>query len=218
MASKKVGVIGSGVVSQSLADGFLKHGYEVMRGTREPSKLEEWKKKAGPKATVGTFTDAARSADLVVLAVKGTAAESAVSLCGPEHLAGKTVIDAMNPIADAPPTNGVLKFFTSLDESLMERLQKLAPKARFVKAFSSVGNAYFVNPDFGGTRPTMFVCGNDGPAKGQVKEILTQFGWETEDMGGVEAARAIEPLCMLWCIPGLLRNQWTHAFKLLKKA
>jgi predicted dinucleotide-binding enzyme len=217
VTSKKVGVVGSGIVSQVLSDGLLKHGYEVMRGTREAAKLADWRKKAGPQASVGTFADAARFGDLVLLAVKGAAAESAIKLCGPENLAGKTVIDATNPIAEAPPTNGVLKFFTSLDESLMERLEKASPKSRFVKAFSCVGNAHMVNPDFGGVKPTMFICGNDASAKGQVREILTQFGWETEDMGGAEAARAIEPLCMLWCIPGLLRNQWSHAFKLLKK-
>ena len=99
----------------------------------------------------------------------------------------------------------------------MERLQKKAPEAYFVKAFSCVGNGVMVDPDFGDTKPTMFICGNHSAAKEKVVEILTQFGWETEDMGGAEAARAIEPLCMLWCIPGFKQNQWTHAFKLLKK-
>jgi len=217
MGVKKVGVVGSGVVSQVLADGFLKHGFEVMRGSREVAKLAGWKKTAGEKASVGTFADAARFGEIVALAVKGSAAESAVSLCGADALAGKTVIDANNPIADVPPVNGVLKFFTTYDESLLERLQKLAPKAHFVKAFSCVGNAQMVNPDFGGTKPTMFICGNDAAAKTQVNEILSRFGWESEDMGAAEAARAIEPLCILWCIPGFLRNQWGHAFKLLKK-
>ncbi|MBI4565242.1 MAG: NAD(P)-binding domain-containing protein [Planctomycetes bacterium] len=217
MAAKKIGVIGSGVVSQVLADGFLKHGYDVMRGSRDPAKLAGWKAKAGARGATGSFADAARFGELVVLAVKGAAAELAVMLCGPEHLSGKTVIDAMNPIADVPPENGVLKFFTTLDEALMERLQKLAPQANFVKAFSCVGNALMVNPDFGGVKPTMFICGNNGRAKEEVKDILTRFGWEAEDMGAAEAARAIEPLCMLWCIPGFQRNQWTHAFKLLKK-
>jgi predicted dinucleotide-binding enzyme len=213
----KIGVIGSGAVSEVLAGGFLKHGYDVMRGTREAAKLGEWKNKAGARASVGSFAETAKFGEIVALAVKGTAAESAVKLAGTETLAGKTVIDATNPIADAPPSNGVLRFFTSFDESLMERLQKLAPKARFVKAFSSVGNGQFVNPDYGGTKPTMFICGNDARAKKEVEAVLTQFGWEIEDMGGAEAARAIEPLCMLWCIPGFLRNQWTHAFKLLKR-
>ena len=144
-----------------------------------------------------------------------TAAEEAVKLAG-SGVSGKTVLDATNPIADAPPTNGVIAFFTGPNDSLMERLQKAAPAAHFVKAFSCVGNARMVNPDFKGTRPTMFICGNDANAKDQTRGILEQFGWDTEDMGGVEGARAIEPLCMLWCIPGMLRNQWTHAFKLLK--
>lgn len=74
-----------------------------------------------------------------------------------------------------------------------------------------------VNPDFGGIRPSMFICGNDAGAKQAVSKILDQFGFEVEDMGSVEAARAIEPLCILWCIPGFLRNEWSHAFKLLKK-
>ncbi|MGK3967278.1 NADPH-dependent F420 reductase [Sorangium sp. So ce118] len=213
----KVAVLGSGIVGQVLADGFLKHGYSVMRATREPSKLAAWQSDAGPKATVGTFAEAAKFGDLVVLAVKGTAAEQAVELAGPQALAGKTVIDATNPIADEPPVNGVLKFFTGPNESLLERLARRAPDARFVKAFSSVGSVWMVNPDFGGVRPTMFICGDDAAAKKRVEGILDTFGWETEDMGSVEAARAIEPLCMLWCIPGLQNNRWTHAFKLLKK-
>lgn len=217
MTARRIGVLGSGQVGEALANGFLKHGHEVMRGTREPAKLDAWRKGAGPHASAGTFADTVRFADVVVLAVKGTGAESAVKLCGAENLAGKTVIDATNPIADAPPTNGLIKLFTGSNESLMERLQALAPKARFVKAFSCVGNALMVDPDFGGPKPTMFMCGNDAGAKAEVQGILTKFGWEWEDLGGAEGARAIEPLCVLWCIPGLLRNEWSHALKLLKR-
>jgi hypothetical protein len=211
-----IGVLGSGVVGKVLADGFLEHGYEVMRGSREPAKLADWQAQAGPRASTGTFADTARFGDLIVLAVKGTAAASAVAACG-GALAGKTVIDTTNPIADAPPVNGVLRFFTGPNESLMEQLQRQAPDARFVKAFSCVGAGRMVNPQFAGGPPTMFICGNDAAAKGEVRSILDRFGWETEDMGAAEAARAIEPLCMLWCIPGFRENRWTHAFKLLTK-
>ncbi len=214
---EKVAVIGSGVVGQTLAEGFLKHGFEVMRGSREPGKLADWKRSAGLRAHTGTFSEGARFGEMVVLAVKGTAAESAVELCGAANLAGKTVIDATNPIADMPPVNGVLSFFTGPNESLMERLQKKVPAAHFVKAFSCVGNSFMVNPDFAGVKPTMFICGNNADAKRNATEILHRFGWDVEDMGAVEAARAIEPLCMLWCIPGLRENRWFHAFKLLKK-
>ncbi len=213
---KKVAVLGSGVVGQTLADGFLKHGYEVMRGSRDPKKLAEWKAGAGDKASAGTFADAAKFGEIVVLAVKGSAAESVLELAG-EGISGKTVIDATNPIADEPPENGVIRFFTNINDSLMERLQKRFAKAHLVKAFSSVENAFMVNPDFGTVKPTMFICGDHGASKEQTTAILTQFGWETEDMGASTAARAIEPLCILWCIPGMTGKGWNHAFKLLRK-
>jgi predicted dinucleotide-binding enzyme len=150
-----------------------------------------------------------------VLALKGTIAKKVLGLMRHENLNGKTVIDTTNPLADAPPVNGVLKFFTSLDSSLMEELQETVPDANFVKAFNSVGNAFMVDPSFG-SKPTMFICGNSENAKNEVSVIINKFGWETADFGMVESARAIEPLCMLWCITGLTKNEWMHAFKLLK--
>jgi predicted dinucleotide-binding enzyme len=166
---------------------------------------------------VGTFARAAESGELLVLAVKGTAAADVLRLAGAKNLAGKAVIDACNPIADDAPVNGVLKFYTSYNESLMEQLQREFGNAHFVKAFNSVGNACMIDPKFEGGKPTMFICGNNEGAKKTVARICDEFGWETADMGAVEAARAIEPLCILWCIPGFLRNEWTHAFKLLRK-
>lgn len=213
---RKVGVIGSGVVGEALANGFIKYGDAVMRGSRDPGKLSEWKAGAGPNASSGTFAQAAEFGEVVVLAVKGSGAEAAVDACGAERLAGRIVIDATNPIAERPPVNGVLQFFTGPNESLMERLQAKAPRARFVKAFSSVGNALMIDPDFGGLRPTMFICGNDDAAKHEVTAILDRFGWDAADMGLAESARAIEPLCQLWCLPGFRENSWTHAFKLLR--
>ncbi len=210
----QIGVLGSGIVAQTLAAGLRKHGHDVAMGTREPAKLSSWA--AGePGIGVLSFNAAAAFGDLIVLAVKGTAAEQALDLAGAANLAGKVVMDTCNPIADLPPEHGVLRFFTTLDDSLIERLQRHVPQARFVKAFSSVGNARMVNPVFAGGRPSMFICGNDEAAKASVRVLVDQLGWDTEDMGRVEAARAIEPLCMLWCIPGLLRNEWSHAFKVL---
>jgi predicted dinucleotide-binding enzyme len=208
----KISILGSGTVGEVLADGFRKHGHDVVRGSRDPGKLAAWAQKTGGRAA--TFAAAAAGAEVVVLAVKGSAAGHALELAG--DLSGKIVIDATNPIADAPPQDGVLRFFTNLDESLMERLQAQAPAARLVKAFSCVGNAFMVNPTLPGGPPTMFICGNDDAAKATVTELLTQFGWDTADMGTATAARAIEPLCMLWCIPGLRGGGWSHAFKLLK--
>jgi len=212
----KVGILGSGDVGKTLAKGFLKHGYQVAIGSDHAEKLAEFKRE-NPQMETVTFEQAAQSGDIVVLCVKGTVAEKIIEKVK-RHLSGKTVIDTTNPIADAPPENGVLKYFTSFEQSLMERLQKIAPDAQFVKAFNSIGSGLMINPDFrDNTKPTMFICGNNDDAKKKVHEILEKFGFETEDMGKAESARAIEPLCMLWCIPGFLRNEWAHAFKLLKK-
>ena len=160
----KVGILGSGMVGETLSNGFLKHGHEVMRGSRDPKKLATWRAGAGDRAQVGTFEETAKFAELAVLGVKGTAAEEAIALCK-GALDGKTVLDTTNPIAEAPPVNGVLQYFTGQNESLLERLQRVFPAVHFVKAFSSVGSAAMVNPDYGGIRPSMFICGNDTGAK-----------------------------------------------------
>jgi predicted dinucleotide-binding enzyme len=211
----KVGILGSGGVAQVLGAGFLKHGHEVKLGSREPDKLKTWAAQH-PRAELGSNAEAAQFGELLVLCAKGTAAAESLRLAGTANLAGKTVIDTTNPIADAPPTHGVLSYFTSMNESLMERLQREFPDARFVKAFNSVGGALMVNPPFK-DRPTMFLCGDDEAAKQTVSRVLEQFGWEPADMGKVEAARALEPLCILWCLPGLARGDWSpRAFKLVR--
>ena len=212
-----IGILGSGIVGQTLANGFLKYGHQVKIGTSDKGKLNDWLKNAGAGASVVSFNEAAEFGDIIVLAVKGTAALAVLEKAGSNNLANKTIIDATNPIAEVPPVNGVLQFFTDINSSLMEMLQSKFPSANFVKAFSCVGNSLMVNPDFNGIKPTMFIAGNNINAKAVVKEILDNFGWEVEDMGTVEAARAIEPLCILWCIPGFRESRWTHAFKLLKK-
>ncbi|HXW08394.1 MAG TPA: NAD(P)-binding domain-containing protein [Vicinamibacterales bacterium] len=215
--SRKIGIIGSGIVGETLANGFIKHGYQVTIGTNTPAKRDGLRTRTNGQAIVGTFEDAARFGELVVLATKGSAAEAALKLAGTAHLTGKTVIDTCNPIAGTPPVNGVLQYFTPQNDSLMERLQRAVPDVRFVKAFSCIGNAFMVDPDFNGEKPTMFNCGNDEMAKADVRTLLEQFGHEVADMGTVEAARAIEPLCIRWCIPGFRGGGWTHAFKLLRK-
>jgi predicted dinucleotide-binding enzyme len=214
----KVGILGSAEVGQALGHGFLAEGYEVLLGTRNTEKEEvvSWRA-AHPAGLTGTFAEAAAFGDLLVLACPGSAVEQVVDLAGPAHFSGKVVIDVTNPAAPGtPPVDGVLKFITTLDDSLLERTQRLLPEARLVKAFNSVGAYSMYKPTFAGGTPSMFICGNDAGARATVTDILTQFGWETEDMGVATAARAIEPLCILWCIPGFLRNDWVHAFKVLR--
>ena len=211
----KIGIIGSGTVAQTLAAGLLDLGHEVQLGTRDTARLKGFAAEH-PKVRLGSAADAAAFAQLAVLAVKGTAAvEAAKSVAA--ALSGKTVIDTCNPIADAPPVNGVLQYFTGPNESLLERLQQACPEVRFVKAFNSVGAAAMVRPTFAGGPPTMFIAGDDTTAKMAVTSLLDALGWDVADMGPALAARAIEPLCMLWCIPGFVANDWMHAFKLLRQ-
>lgn len=211
--SKKIGVMGSGSVAQVLAAGLAKKGHEVRIGSREPKKLADFAAKSG--IATGTFQEVAAFGEIVILAVKGTVAvEAAQSVAS--QIAGKVVIDTTNPIADAPPQDGILTYFTGPNDSLLERMQKAVPAARFVKSWSCVGNAFMIDPKLPGGRPTMFIAGDDAAAKKDVSAILDEVGWDVEDVGKAAGARAIEPLCQLWCAPGFLRNDWAHAFKVLK--
>jgi predicted dinucleotide-binding enzyme len=212
----KIAVLGSGIVGQVLAAGFAKHAHEVTLGTRTPegTEIQAWHAQ-NPAVRVQTFAQAAAFGDVVVLAVLGRIAGKVIELAGPRNLAGKVVIDTTNPLADAPPEGGMLRYTTGPNESLGEQIQALVPEARVVKAFNSVGNPRMVNPHYEQGTPTMFFCGDDAGAKGVASELILQLGWEPFDCGGIISSRALEPLCALWCLPGFLRNEWTHAFKVL---
>ena len=210
----KIGILGSGVVAKALAAGFIAQGHEVMIGSSDKGKLEEIKKILTVK--MGTFQKASAFGDIIVLAVKGSAAIKVCSNLNADDVNGKTIIDTCNPISDVPPVNGVIQFFTPQNDSLGAQLQKNQTGAHIVKAFNSVGSHLMYQPHFVGGRPTMFICGNDDKAKVEVISILDSFGWDTDDIGLIDAAGPIESLCTLWCARGFKENQWVHAFKLLK--
>jgi predicted dinucleotide-binding enzyme len=209
----KFGILGSGLVGQTLAIGLRDKGHTVKIGSRSSDKLASFSKSTGVAS--GTLADVARWAEHLVLAVKGTGAVDTIRAAGAANLRGKLVIDTTNPLTDEPPEDGVLRYFTGPNTSLMEQLQTTFPDVHFVKAFNSVGAALMVNPRFS-ARPTMFYCGNDAGAKVVTRSLLEQCGWDPADMGTARAARAIEPLCQLWCIPGFRENRWAdHAFQML---
>jgi hypothetical protein len=208
----RYGVIGSGDVGKALARGLARHGHDVVIGTRDPAKLAAFSKETG--VAVAPFAATAQHGGVVVLAVGGAVAVEVLRSVAPQ-VAGKVVIDTTNPIS-GPPEKGILPFFTGMDDSLLERLQVAVPAARLVKAFSCVGHALMVDPRLAGGRPTMFIAGNDAAAKREVAALLDSIGWDAEDVGGAEGARVIEPLCRLWCAPGFLRNDWAHAYRVLR--
>lgn len=208
-----VGVLGSGVVAQRLAAGFASRGHRVTIGTRDPAKLAGWLDGEGRGVTAGSFPEAAAAGDVVCVAVLGAAAEVLVrSLAG--ELGDCVLIDSTNPLEYHP--GGPPTLFVGHDDSLGERVQRAAPSARVVKCFNSVGNTCFIDPEFPGGPPTMFYCGDDDAAKTTVREVLDSFGWESDDLGGIEVSRYLEPLCMLWVVHGFRAGSWNHAFKLLE--
>ena len=214
MQKVRVGVLGSGDVGRVLAAGFASLGHEVTIGSRDPEKLREWTS-ATARVSPGTFADAAQFGDILVLATLGAAAADAIRLAGLDAFDGKVLIDATNPLdfsKGMPPT-----LFVGTTDSLGEQIQRLIPKARVVKAFNTVGNAHMINPQFPGGPPDMFLCGNDAEAKKIVTQICDHFGWGVVDIGGIDASRYLEPMCMTWVLHGIRSGSWNHAFKLLRK-
>lgn len=212
MQTMKVGVLGSGDVGKVLAGGFIGLGHEVKIGSRDPGKLRGWVEKSGKTASAATFEETARFGDLIVLATLGVATENALRLAGPANFKGKVVIDATNPLDFS---GGMPKLSVGYTDSLGEQVQRLLPGARVVKAFNTVGNALMIKPKLPGGPPDMFLCGNDDDAKKTVTQICEQFGWGVIDIGGIEGARYLEPMCMVWVLHGIRSGKWTHAFKMI---
>ncbi len=209
----KIGIIGSGSVAKTLAQGFADEGHDMLVGTQTAGKLDAFAAETG--LAIGSFADAADHGDVVILAVRGEFAHDALVAAGVDRLAGTIVIDATNPISTEPARDGVINYFTEQNSSLMEFLQAQLPETRFVKAFNSVGRRFMIHPDLQDGPPTMFMCGNDPAAKAVVRGLLEQVGWEVGDYGTARAAGAIEALCMLWCIPGMRGQGWDYALKML---
>ena len=212
-----VGILGTGDVGKALGKGFVTLGHDVKMGAREAKneKALAWAREMGAKASVGTFADAASFGEVVVLATLGVANESVLELAGLEKFRGKIVIDATNPLdfsAGMPP-----KLAVSGNDSAGERVQRLLPEAQVVKAFNTVGNPFMFRPSFPGGPPDMFICGNSDEAKKNVASILSDFGWGVVDIGGIEGARYLEAMCMVWVLAAVRTNNWNQAFKLLRK-
>jgi 8-hydroxy-5-deazaflavin:NADPH oxidoreductase len=215
MQNMKVGIIGSGDVGKSLARGFAALGHEVKIGSRTPEKLADFVAQAGDRVSGSTFEETARFGDLLCMATLGIATQEAIELAKPKHFHGKVVIDATNPLDF--PTGGPPRLAIGHTDSLGERVQRWAPEGKVVKAFNTVGNALFFKPQLPGGPPDMFICGNDAEAKKLVSQICREFGWGVIDLGGIDASRYLEPMCMTWVMHGIHSGSWTHAFKMLRK-
>jgi len=188
----------------------------VKVGSRSPKSeaLATWLKGAKGKASTGTFEEAARHGETIVIATRGSAFDEVVRLAGPKNFVGKVVIDVQNALEFSGGPNPGL--FVGLNDSLAERVQRALPGAKVVKAFNTVPNTQMVDPKFVGGAPEMLIAGNDAAAKKQVVGILKEFGWPGAiDVGGIEGARWIEALVPLWALVGSATNRWDHAFKVV---
>lgn len=210
MERTRVGVIGSGAVGRALAAGLAARGHEVTIGTRDPEgndELQAWAAQHDGVA-IGHLAAAAEAGKLVVLATRGTAVEQAIATAGPQHFAGKLVIDATNPLAPDPAGGPGLA--VGHTDSGGEQVQRALPDARVVKCFNTVNNALMVDPGFEPRQP-MLIAGNDDGAKRTVAELLDDFGWDALDVGGIEQSRQLESLVLLWVAVGRARGAWDHA-------
>jgi 8-hydroxy-5-deazaflavin:NADPH oxidoreductase len=213
----RIGILGTGDVGRALGKGFLALGHEVKLGARHAGneKAIAWAKEAGGKATAGTFAEAAGFGEWVVVATLGMAVEEALQAAGPERFRGKLVIDTTNPLdfsGGMPP-----KLAFAGDDSGGERVQRLLPGARVVKAFNTVGNSLMFRPELPGGPPDMFIAGNDAEAKKQVTALLKEFGWGTADAGGIESSRYLEGMCLVWVLTATGTGNWNQAFKILRR-
>jgi predicted dinucleotide-binding enzyme len=212
----QIGILGSGDVGKSFARAFSTLGHDVKIGSRTPEKLNDFVAQAGPRVTSSTFRETARFGEVIVVATLGVGTQEAIALADPKNFDGKVTIDATNPLEFSP--GGPPKLAIGHTDSLGERVQRWAPKAKVVKAFNTVGNTLFFKPQLPGGPPTMFLCGNDPEAKKAVSQICSDFGWESIDIGGIEGSRYLEPMCMTWVLHGILSGSWTHAYKMLHRS
>jgi predicted dinucleotide-binding enzyme len=213
----RIGVLGTGDVGKALGKAFITLGHEVRMGSRSANneKAIEWAKEMGAKASVGTFADAAEFGEVIVLATLGVANEEVLRSAGAERFHAKLLIDTTNPLdfsAGMPPRLAV-----SGNDSGGEQVQRLVPGARVVKAFNTIGSPFMFRPDFPGGPPDMFIAGNDEEAKKQMTSILQDFGWGVVDVGGIEASRHLEAMCIVWVATALKTGNWNQAFKLLRR-
>jgi 8-hydroxy-5-deazaflavin:NADPH oxidoreductase len=215
-STMKIGILGTGEVGQALGRGFISRGHDVKMGSRDANneKAKVWANKAGAKASVGTFTDAAKFGDVLAICTAWSGTKQALELAGPKNFEGKVVLDVTNPLTLA---SGKPELAVGHTNSGGEEIQRWLPGAKVVKVFNIVGNAHMCDPEFPGGPPDMFIAGNDADAKKIVSDICKSFGWPTIDIGGIEGARLLEPMCILWVRYAVANKSSNHAFKLLRK-
>jgi 8-hydroxy-5-deazaflavin:NADPH oxidoreductase len=210
----KFAILGSGQVGSSLGAGLARHGHTVVMGSRDPSaeRVVAWAAEAGDRASAASYADAAAGCEVAVVATVWTGTENALRLAGPSNLAGKIVIDVTNPLGIGP--NGPALVLGHTDSG-GEQVQRWLPESRVVKTWNTVNHLHMIDPAIPGGPGDMFYCGDDADAKVVVADLLDQCGWPSIDVGGIDGARLLEPMTILWVRYAMGHSTSNHAFKLL---
>ena len=216
MPSSTFAILGNGTVGTTLAKGFAARGDRVVFGSRDSAGAKARAAlDAIPGSTAASLVDAARQADSAVIALPWAAVKGALTPALADALAGKTVIDAVNPVDFSSGQPALALGFT---DSAGETVQRLLPQSKVVKAFNIITASHMVQPKLPDGEPDMFIAGNDAGAKAEVAAILRSFGWRSAiDLGGIEQARLLESLAMIWIRYGFGNNHWSHGFSLLNR-
>jgi len=195
----RIGILGTGTVGQTIGLGLIRLKHEVKLGARTVTneKAALWSMNNGPRATNGTFADAAAFGEIVFNCTNGMASLAALGAAGASNLAGKLLVDVANPLDSTrgmPPTLSVCNA-----DSLGEQIQRAYPDTHVVKALNTMTAALMVNPSLVPGEHDVFICGNDTGAKERVVELLHAFGWRNVlDLGDITAARGTEMILPIW--------------------
>jgi 8-hydroxy-5-deazaflavin:NADPH oxidoreductase len=195
----RYGVLGTGMVGQTLASRLAELGHEVMMGSRtaENKEAQAWRQRTGGRGHVGTFRDAAAFGDTLLNCTQGAMSPAVLQSVDPKDLVDKVLIDVANPLdlsGGGPPTLTICN-----TDSLGERLQRDLPRTKVVKTLNTCNCRVMVDPARAGLDHDVFICGNDAEAKETVKALLRELGWKTIiDLGDITAARGTEQLMPIW--------------------
>lgn len=211
----KIAILGSGQVGRALGAGLARHGHEVVMGSRDPrgEAVRGWVAEVGERARAAPYAEAASACDLACVVTSWSGTENALSLAGAAHLAGKVVVDVTNPLGFGE--SGPFLVVGGAD-SAGEQVQRWLPDAHVVKAWNTVNANQMVDPTTPGGPADMLFCGNDAAAKQTVADLLSDCGWVPLDMGGIDSARYIEAVAILWIKYAIAHGTTDHAFTLLR--
>jgi 8-hydroxy-5-deazaflavin:NADPH oxidoreductase len=210
----KVAILGTGQVAIDLAQGFSSRGHSIVFGTRDVQGEKAVKAvSAVAGSSAALYAEAAKQADMAVLATSWSGTQNAAQLAGDANLADKLLIDVTNPLDFS---TGKPQLALGFPNSAGATVQDWLPQAKVVKAFNIISSSRMVDPTFADGQADMFIAGNDAVAKQQTTAILQAFGWRSAiDMGDISKSYLLEALAMTWIDYGVSRNHWSHGFSLL---